>query len=426
MRRSNSGCSALLIVAVVIVGFVVLLRFNAPQTMPTVIAPPNPATSTPEENAISRLLREGFGEDSTPLPTVAIPEVMPTIPPLSIEQDMTPIVVGAGDVQDSSVAIALVVTPTPPPPTATPSDDEELSATQVDATRDPNSWQPPALIPPISKNPLGYDHYWFVRPLDANANNWVLEVYPYGTDGPSQENPLRQHHGIDMSNRIGERVRAAAAGVVIWSADGRQDEVDYFQNSPSYGNVILIEHYNQYRGQKLYTLYGHLSAAFVQVGDIVEQGQVIGLVGNTGQVTGPHLHFEVRLGENRYGSTVNPVLWMVPYVGHGVIAGRVLDASGNYPSSLQDIPVTIRRVQDGRTEATTTSYIYLNSGSDINDDPNWEENFVVADVPTGLYDVIAIINGQRVVERLEVLEGMTNWVVLQPEERPTEVPTESP
>ncbi|MAU11296.1 MAG: hypothetical protein CL607_15855 [Anaerolineaceae bacterium] len=263
-----------------------------------------------------------------------------------------------------------------------------------------------------------------MRPLDANANNWVLEVYPYGTDGPSQDNPLRQHHGIDMSNRVGERVRAAAAGVVIWSADGRQDEVDYFQNSPSYGNVILIEHYNQYRGQTLYTLYGHLSAAFVEVGDIVEMGEVIGLVGNTGQVTGPHLHFEVRLDENKYGSTVNPVLWMVPYVGHGVIAGQVLDVSGNYPSSLHDTTVTVRRVRDGLTQSTTTTYLYLNSSSDINADPNWQENFVVADVPVGTYDVIAVVDGQRVVERINVIEGMTNWVELKPEPRPTDEPAE--
>ena len=129
----------------------------------------------------------------------------------------------------------MIQTPTPPPPTASgdgEGEESDISVTQVDATRDPNSWQPPALIPPLSKHPLGYDHYWFGRPLDANANNWVLAVYPYGSDGPSQDNPLRQHHGIDMSNRVGERVRAVADGVVIWSADGRQEEVDFFQNSP--------------------------------------------------------------------------------------------------------------------------------------------------------------------------------------------------
>lgn len=420
MRRKKHGLSSLLIVIVIVIGFGVLLWLNGPQDVPSVIAPPNPVTATPEENPIARLLGQGFGEDSTPLPTVAIPDVLPTIPTLAIDPNTTSVAVGAGELGGETAPIALVVTPTLPPPTPV----DAAEATEIAATRDPDSWQPPALIPPLSKDPLGYDHYWFMRPLDANANNWVLEVYPYGTDGPSQDNPLRQHHGIDMSNRVGERVRAAAAGVVIWSADGRQDEVDYFQNSPSYGNVILIEHYNQYRGQTLYTLYGHLSAAFVEVGDIVEMGEVIGLVGNTGQVTGPHLHFEVRLDENKYGSTVNPVLWMVPYVGHGVIAGQVLDFSGNYPSSLHDTTVTVRRVRDGLTQSTTTTYLYLNSSSDINADPNWQENFVVADVPVGTYDVIAVVDGQRVVERINVIEGTTNWVELKPEPRPTDEPVE--
>ena len=101
----------------------------------------------------------------------------------------------------------------------------------------------------------------------------------------------------------------------------------------------------------------------------------------------------MRLGENLYGKTVNPVLWMVPYVGTGVIAGRVVDASGGL---LQDHVVTIRDWGTGLVTDATTTYIYQDTGSNVNADPIWQENFVVGDVPVGRYQVITQINGERI------------------------------
>ena len=69
----------------------------------------------------------------------------------------------------------------------------------------------------------------------------------------------------------------------------------------SYGNYVLIAHYNG-----LYTLSAHMSKRSVSAGQTVSQGQVIGLVGSTGNSTGPHLHFEVRTGDGSYSSRVNP------------------------------------------------------------------------------------------------------------------------
>ena len=66
----------------------------------------------------------------------------------------------------------------------------------------------------------------------------------------------------------------------------------------SYGIHLLIDHGNGYR-----TLYAHMSAAHVGVGDAVEQGQVIELVGSTGTSTNPHLHFEIRAN----GSPIDPL-----------------------------------------------------------------------------------------------------------------------
>jgi phospholipid/cholesterol/gamma-HCH transport system substrate-binding protein len=89
------------------------------------------------------------------------------------------------------------------------------------------------------------------------------------------------HTGIDIDADTGTPVAASAAGKVILSAV-------YF----GYGNSIMIDH-----GDGLVTLYGHLSAQTVAAGDIVEQGAVVGLVGCSGDCSGDHLHFEVRVNE---------------------------------------------------------------------------------------------------------------------------------
>jgi murein DD-endopeptidase MepM/ murein hydrolase activator NlpD len=106
------------------------------------------------------------------------------------------------------------------------------------------------------------------------------------------------HTGIDLAVPLGTPVFAAADGVVLLAqpmTDGTGDLIGY-------GNYIVIQHETG-----LKTLYGHLLAFGVKVGDVVKRGQLIGLVGSTGNSTGPHTHFEVRI-EN---SPVDP-LQMLP------------------------------------------------------------------------------------------------------------------
>jgi murein DD-endopeptidase MepM/ murein hydrolase activator NlpD len=94
------------------------------------------------------------------------------------------------------------------------------------------------------------------------------------------------HQGLDIAAPSGTTVTAAAGGTVIMA-----------QWYGGYGNYILIDHGGGYS-----TGYGHLSAIYVSSGQSVQRGQAIGAVGSTGQSTGPHLHFEVRIA----GKPVDP------------------------------------------------------------------------------------------------------------------------
>lgn len=99
------------------------------------------------------------------------------------------------------------------------------------------------------------------------------------------------HAGIDISNRIGTPVIAPARGKVTFS--GTQN---------AYGLSIVLEH-----GNGITTRYAHLSKSLVTEGQTVNRGDVIGAIGNTGRSTGPHLHYEVRIG----GVPVNPMRYIL-------------------------------------------------------------------------------------------------------------------
>jgi len=117
----------------------------------------------------------------------------------------------------------------------------------------------------------------------------------------------QNHTGVDIAVGIGTPVYAAASGTVIISTFVTSNPYGYGGSSKTswsaangygYGNYIAIEH-----PDGKITLYGHLSSLAVSAGQTVAQGQVIGYSGSTGNSSGPHLHFEIRVN----GKAVNPM-----------------------------------------------------------------------------------------------------------------------
>lgn len=88
----------------------------------------------------------------------------------------------------------------------------------------------------------------------------------------------RMHHGVDIPMGLGDDVRSMKGGTVIESGV-----------NGGYGHTVVVDH-----GDGLTTRYAHLATRHVQVGEAVAAGQIVGLAGQTGRATGPHLHLEVR------------------------------------------------------------------------------------------------------------------------------------
>jgi len=109
------------------------------------------------------------------------------------------------------------------------------------------------------------------------------------------EQERRPHSGLDIAAKEGTPIKAVANGTVI-------DSGDFFFS----GNMIYLDH-----GQGIISLYAHMSEISVKPGDVVKQGDIIGKVGQTGRVTGPHLHFAVLANQ----TLIDPV-FMLPADGN--------------------------------------------------------------------------------------------------------------
>ncbi len=139
----------------------------------------------------------------------------------------------------------------------------------------------------------------------------------------------RWHYGIDLDLEVGDPVMACFDGIVRI--------VQY--NSGGYGYYVLIRHYNGFE-----TLYAHLSRQDVKVGQIVKAGEVIGLGGNTGRSSGPHLHFEVRYAGNAFNPT-----YMYDFPNHKLRSATFSLIPEHYAYAKEARKVYYHTVRSGQT-----------------------------------------------------------------------------
>jgi murein DD-endopeptidase MepM/ murein hydrolase activator NlpD len=133
-----------------------------------------------------------------------------------------------------------------------------------------------------------------VNPYEVGPSvptHWPLDEAGYVTRGQAlggvpSDTRSEAHPGVDVAVPIGVPVRASGGGTVLQAGE-----------DPEYGTFVLLEHPEGYQSK-----YGHLSRTTVVAGQVVEAGLVIGLSGNSGRSSAPHLHFEIRRG----GEPIDP------------------------------------------------------------------------------------------------------------------------
>ncbi|MFJ8592597.1 M23 family metallopeptidase [Streptomyces sp. NPDC093598] len=131
--------------------------------------------------------------------------------------------------------------------------------------------------------------------------SWVDPVKKYKLSASFAQNGgmwQSTHSGQDFAVPSGTQVVATHGGTVVKAGGNGAGD------GPAYGNAVVIKH-----GNGTYSQYAHLSKVTVRVGQIVKTGQEIAKSGNTGNSSGPHLHFEIRTTPN-YGSAVDPVKFL--------------------------------------------------------------------------------------------------------------------
>lgn len=268
----------------------------------------------------------------------------------------------------------------------------------------------PSVTPSITPTPsltatptpqLFTDHFSLHRPIPPAANDLIDRVYPYGG---TQRGVLQVHTGSDFPASRFTPVLAADDGIVIFAGDDRGQTIG--RHPDYYGNLVIIEHDTRPpEGRTFSTLYGHLEDVAVRLGERVTQGQQIGRVGATGVAFGPHLHFEVRVGNPfSFFDTRNPDLYLYPQPDTAMIVGLVTDTNGE---RVPEVPVLIRRVGGNTTFET---YTYANNT--VNSSNAWGENFVRGDIRPGDYEIIITTYwGQNVFRETVTLDAANaTWI----------------
>ena len=239
----------------------------------------------------------------------------------------------------------------------------------------------------------------FGEPLPAGAGG-LSTNYRYGM---TWDGLLMPHHGSDYTAAAGQPVIAVGAGTVFY---GGADLDPFFGIKPDfYGNVVVIKLDAAWNDTDIYALYGHLDSVLVQTGAAVSTGEVLGTVGESGVAYGPHLHFEIRIGDDPtiYTRVRNPELWLRPQPYHGVLAGRVVNAAGYLVPGQR---VFYECANSRKRHVDTYWDIYTPS------DRVLLENFVAGNILAGECVITTEWDGVRIEKRTMIEKGKLSFVVL--------------
>ncbi len=228
-------------------------------------------------------------------------------------------------------------------------------------------------------------------------------TYRYASTANGKRDP---HHGVDILNKFGTPVHAAADGLVVFAGPDVLPVYSPWANF--YGNMIVLKH-----ADDLYTLYGHLSKIDVKAGDGVQVGQKIGEVGQTGVAIGSHLHFEVRHGAvENYFSTLNPELWLAPENDtQNLPCGALMISITDSTSKHLFTKLTIARYPDSSSQSDFPYYLdtYVN---DMAKGDESDENAAIGGLQAGRYRIALESNGQLIERWVEVQSGKLTQTVI--------------
>lgn len=237
-------------------------------------------------------------------------------------------------------------------------------------------------------------HFVFELPIGFGFNQQVEPSYAYGSTQNGKREP---HHGVEFINAAGTPVLAAGDGIVTFAGNDSNQQFGWGVNF--YGNLVIIEHVVQGYDVPIYTLYGHLSKVLVNTGDNVTTGKIIGEVGLSGKAMGAHLHFEVREDINDYAHTRNPELWLNINSRNGALVGQIFnekDEVRRYPD-LQLVSLD----NPGSPKIHPVPY----TDASLNSDDNYQEVFMVGNLPPGKYELSFTPNGKPQTVNFEVFPG---------------------
>ena len=297
------------------------------------------------------------------------------------------------EVSESTVfARSVEVTPTPiqenTPVSTEPVFGEEIAPPL-------SNWGNPAYDVPLALTPN--DHFYFKRPLSISSTHKLNIDYRYGYYYPEED---VVHTGIDIAGSLGDPVLAAAAGKVIFAGYGLLNGAN--DSKDPYGLAVMIRHSFSYDGYTIYTVYAHLKQVTVEKGDWVNSGDEVGTIGMTGNTSGPHVHFEVRI-ENSAGDKVqNPELWIAPLLGNGVLAGRV---ETTFSALMTTKNLWLKSLDTGKTWTLIT---YAPKTKQVDD--YYRENFTIGDLAAGEYEISTYYNWKLYKQSFFISPGAVNFL----------------